>query len=54
MFSFFTGSTTHVRFADFRDWLVTEKVPHAKEMIIHDVRRIVLRQIERTKGTEAA
>ena len=54
VFSFCSEGAVHKRFTDFKQWLITEKVPHAKEMIVHDVRKISIQHINEVQGPEAA
>ena len=54
VFSFCSEGAVHKRFTDFKQWLITEKVPYSKEMIVHDVRRIALQHINEVQGPEAA
>jgi integrase len=54
LFSFFRGGAVHKRFKLFKEFLVGMQVAHAEQMIIHDIRKIVLRQTHESRGVKAA
>jgi hypothetical protein len=54
LFSFFRTSAVYKRFKLFKEYLVGLKVEHAEEMVIHDIRKIVLRNMHESRGLRAA
>jgi len=54
VFSFVSEGATFSRFKQFKRFLADRKVKHSEEMIIHDIRKIVLREVHSRRGVDEA
>ena len=54
VFSFYSQSTASEHLRDFKEFLKSNKVRHADDFIIHDIRKIVLNEIRQVHGDEEA
>lgn len=54
LFTFFSQTAVKKRFSAFRDWMVARNVSGAKEIIVHDFRKIALIQIDSAEGLKQA